>query len=123
MTRTRDDILLELAREEGRLAELERARDDARVRIASLRDEVERQLAVPAAVVVQSLPLANGNRADSIVDAVTADEGTGTRVIARGSSAPKNFVNFAIRIASIAVTYSIALVRSTVMARSAGRSG
>src|SRR5262245_42038900 len=50
-----------------------------------------------------------GNRADSMVDAVTSDDGTGTSVIARGSSAPKNFVSLAIRFASMAVTYSSAL--------------
>jgi hypothetical protein len=44
---------------------------------------------------------------------VTDEDGTGTSVIASGSSALKNLVSLSIRFASIAVTYSIAFVRST----------
>jgi superfamily II DNA or RNA helicase len=40
MTRSTDGILQELAREQARLAELERTRDEARVRIESLRSEL-----------------------------------------------------------------------------------
>ncbi|MBC7978783.1 MAG: hypothetical protein H7138_27680 [Myxococcales bacterium] len=44
---------------------------------------------------------------------MTVEDGTGTSVIARGSSLPKNCASFAMFFPRIAVTYSIAFVRST----------
>jgi len=41
MRRTRDDILQEIAREETRLSELDRRRDEARARIASLKSDLD----------------------------------------------------------------------------------
>jgi hypothetical protein len=63
------------------------------------------------------------NRAVSIDEAVTSEDGTGTRVIASGSSALKKVVSLSMRFASIAVTYSMAFVRSTCTARLTGCSG
>jgi hypothetical protein len=51
MTRSRDDILQDLAREEARLAELERTRDAARAKIEALRSEL------PAAPMPEPQPL------------------------------------------------------------------
>lgn len=41
MTRSRDDILRDIAREEARLSELDRLREEARARIAALKSELE----------------------------------------------------------------------------------
>ena len=51
----------EIAREEVRLAELDRAREEARARIALLRDEIERMPAAPALAAVQRSPVAVDN--------------------------------------------------------------
>src|SRR5579862_53509 len=53
MTRSAEAILQEFAREEARLAELERTRDEARAKIESLRSE----LAAASATTPRSLPL------------------------------------------------------------------
>lgn len=55
--RPRDTILHEIAREEERLAELERARDEARARCESLRSELE--AAATVTPVLLPLPLSN----------------------------------------------------------------
>lgn len=59
MTRAKDAILQDLAREEQRLAELERTRDEARTRIECLRSE----LATASAPAPLSLPLATYGKA------------------------------------------------------------
>lgn len=61
MTRSKDDIREDLAREETRLAELDRARDAARARIASLRSEFDAASAsamssVPSALTTGKTP-------------------------------------------------------------------
>ncbi len=62
MSRARDDILGELAREEARLDDLERTRTEARARIASLRSELE--IAAPPSVPVSMrLPLTTNGQA------------------------------------------------------------
>jgi hypothetical protein len=57
MTRARDTILQEIAREEERLAELERAREEARARRESLQSELE-----GARVVAPALPLTTSGK-------------------------------------------------------------
>jgi len=57
MTRTKDDILQELVREEARLAESERRREEARAKIESLRSELG-AASLPAPLVLR-LPIAN----------------------------------------------------------------
>ncbi len=47
MTRAQDDILHELAREQGQLTELERTREEARAKIESLRSELATAIATP----------------------------------------------------------------------------
>lgn len=56
--RAREDIQEEIAREEARLAELERTREQTRARIVSLRDEVERLPAESVPAISRSLPSA-----------------------------------------------------------------
>src|SRR5260370_866417 len=56
MTRPRDPVLQELAREEARLADLERTRDEVRARIESLRSELT--CVTAAASLSPRLPLA-----------------------------------------------------------------
>jgi len=58
MTRPRNIVLQELAREEARLGELGRAREDARRRIESLRAELAVAAARPATFSAPTSPLA-----------------------------------------------------------------
>src|SRR5258708_11757769 len=47
MTRAKDDILQELAREQGELTELERTREEARAKIEALRSELATAITTP----------------------------------------------------------------------------
>ena len=89
MTRGRNDILEDLAREEARLARLERSRGEARARIASLRTELD---APPAVVPVPiRLPLATNGK----VPRTSADKVRLFRSLFRGRSDvfPTRFVS------------------------------
>jgi superfamily II DNA or RNA helicase len=56
MTRSRDDILREIAREEARLAELDQAREETQARVAALRSELETAASVHPTLARGSTP-------------------------------------------------------------------
>src|SRR4051794_3241627 len=55
MKRSTDNILQELAREQAKLSELERSRDEARARIESLRSELAAGLATTTSISLQAV--------------------------------------------------------------------
>jgi hypothetical protein len=56
MKRSTDNILQELAREQAKLSELERSRDEVRARIKSLRSELAAGLATTTSISLQAVP-------------------------------------------------------------------